>query len=87
MPPKVLDKSDPKYTDEARDAKLEGTVTLTLVVGVDQRAHDIEVIKSLDRGLDANAIASIQTWRFQPGTKDGKPVPVRARIDVNFRLE
>ncbi|MGP0076746.1 MAG: TonB family protein [Bryobacteraceae bacterium] len=87
VPPKVLEKTEPKYTDEAKDAKLEGTVSLTLVVGVDQRAHDIEVIKSLDPGMDANAIASIQTWRFQPGTKDGKPVAVRARIDVNFRLQ
>ena len=31
-------------------------------------------------------IASIKTWRFQPGTKNGKPVPVRAKIEVNFRL-
>jgi len=84
--PRVLQKSEPQYTDEARAAKLEGTVELTVVVGVDQRAHDIEVIKSLDLGLDTSAIRSIQTWRFQPGTKNGKPVPVRAKIAVNFRL-
>jgi TonB family protein len=87
VPPKVLAKIAPEYTDEARAAKIEGTVGLTLVVGVDQRAHDIEVIQSLDPGMDANAIKSIESWRFQPGTKDGKPVAVRARIDVNFRLE
>jgi hypothetical protein len=26
------------------------------------------------------------SWRFQPATKNGKPVPVVAKIDVNFRL-
>ena len=86
VPPKVLEKSDPKYTDEARAAKLEGKVGLTIVVGTDQRAHDIKVIKSLDPGLDANAVSSIKTWVFQPGTKNGKPVPVRANVEVNFRL-
>ncbi len=86
MPPKLLDKSEPQYTEHARKAKLEGKVVLTIVVGTDQRAHDIKVTKSLDPGLDANAIASIRSWRFQPGMKNGKPVPVRAKIEVNFRL-
>jgi TonB family protein len=86
-PPKVLEKTEPKYTDQARSAKLEGTVALVMVVGVDQRAHDIKVTKSLDPGLDASAVASIETWRFQSGSKNGKPVPVRAAIEVNFRLQ
>jgi TonB family protein len=86
VPPKVLEKSEPQYTEEARAAKLEGTVALTIVVGTDQRAHDIRITKSLDAGLDASAINSIKTWRFQPGTKNGKPVSVQANVQVNFRL-
>jgi TonB family protein len=86
--PKVLEKtSEPQYTPEAKAAKLEGTVGLTIVVGTDQRAHDIKITKSLDPGLDASAINSIKTWKFQPGTKNGKPVSVRAQVDVNFRLQ
>jgi TonB family protein len=57
-----------------------------MVVGTDQRVHDIKVTKSLDLGLDANAIACIRTWRFQPAMKDGKAVPVQAKIEVNFHL-
>ncbi len=79
VPPKLLQKNEPQYTDKARAAKIEGTVGLTIVVGTDQRAHDIKVTKSLDPGLDANAMTSIKTWRFQPGTKNGKPVPVKAQ--------
>ncbi len=87
VPPKILQKSEPQYTDDAKDAKIEGSVHLTIVVGTDQRAHDIKITKSLDPGLDANAITSIRTWRFQPGTKDGKAVPVQAKVEVNFRLQ
>jgi len=84
--PKVLQKTDPNYTDQARAAKIEGPVVLSIVVGTDQRAHDIKVTKSLDPGMDANAIAAIKAWQFQPGTRKGKPVPVRATIQVNFKL-
>jgi TonB family protein len=88
VPPKVLEKGEePQYTQEAKAAKIEGTVGLTIVVGTDQRAHDIKVTKSLDPGMDASAINSIKTWRFQPGTKNGKPVPVQAKIEVNFHLQ
>lgn len=84
VPPKILKKAEPKYTEKARAANIEGVVKLTLVVGTDQRAHNIKVVQSLDRGLDASAVASIRNWLFEPATKDGKPVAVRAHIDVNF---
>ena len=86
VPPKILEKTEPQYTDDAKAAKIEGTVQLTMVVSTDQRAHDIKVTKSLDLGLDASAIAAIQAWRFQPAMKNGKAVPVQAKIEVNFHL-
>ncbi|HEX5229701.1 MAG TPA: M56 family metallopeptidase [Bryobacteraceae bacterium] len=86
-PPTILYKAEPQYTDEARAAKIEGTVTLSIIVGVDQAAHDIRIVQSLDPGLDTNAIKAIMTWRFQPGIKDGQPVPVQAMIQVNYRLQ
>jgi TonB family protein len=86
-PPKVLQKIDPAYTKEANDAKISGAVLLSLVVGSDGVARDIQVMRSLDAGLDANAIAAVQQWKFQPGTKDGEAVSVKATIEVNFRLK
>jgi protein TonB len=37
-------------------------------------------------GLDQQAMAAVSQWRFKPGMKDGKPVPVYANVEVNFRL-
>lgn len=85
--PKLLSKVEPKYTDEARDAKIEGTVVLSLVVSSTGDPLDIKVERGLDPGLDQKALDAIQQWKFQPGTKDGQAVDVIAQIEVNFRLK
>jgi TonB family protein len=85
--PKVLQKSEPAYTKEASEAKIQGPVILSVVIGTDGVARDIQVKQSLDPGLDNNAIAAVQSWKFQPGTKDGQAANVMATIEVNFRLK
>jgi TPR repeat protein len=44
------------------------------------------VLSPLGFGLDERAQATIETWRFQPGTRNGTPVKILATIEVNFRL-
>ncbi|MDE0620403.1 MAG: energy transducer TonB [Bryobacterales bacterium] len=84
--PRLLDKIEPGYSEEARAAKLEGTVLLAVEVWEDGTAHNIRVVRSLGLGLDENAIDAVKKWKFSPGTKDGKPVRVSARVEVKFRL-
>jgi TonB family protein len=85
-PPKVVSKVEPDYTDEARNAKIEGPVVLSLIVDTQGHAQKIRVTKSLDKGMDQQAIAAIEKWHFAPGIKDGKPVRAAATIEVNFHL-
>ena len=84
--PRLLHKFEPDYTDQAKDAKTEGKVVLAIEVGPDGKAHNIQVLRSLDQGLDQNAIEAVRQWRFKSGTKDGEPVTVRANVEVNYRL-
>ncbi len=85
-PPKIIDKVEPKYTQEARDAQIEGDVQLSTVISKEGVPEEIKVVKGLDPGLDKNAVAALRHWKFEPGAKDGKPVRVLANIQVNFRL-
>ncbi|HTA67062.1 MAG TPA: energy transducer TonB [Bryobacteraceae bacterium] len=86
-PPTVLSKTEPVYTDEARDAKIEGAVVLSLEIDTEGFAQNIEVTRSLNGGLDQSAMTAVQQWRFKPSEKNGKPVRVVAKIEVNFRLK
>jgi TonB family protein len=84
--PEVIHKQEPQYTEEARDAKIEGAVLLSVIVEVDGKLSNIRIVRGLDDGLDANAVAALKEWVFRPAEKDGQPVPVSANIEVNFRL-
>ncbi len=84
--PKLASKVEPEYSEEARAAKYQGTVTLYVEIGPDGIAHHARILHGLGLGLDEKAIEAINQWRFTPGTKDGMPVTVAASIEVNFRL-
>ncbi len=84
--PTLLFKVEPEYSEEARKAKYQGTVTLYVEVDPSGRATNIRVVHSLGLGLDEKAIEAVRKWKFAPGKKDGKPVTVAARVDVSFRL-
>ena len=84
--PRVLYDPDPEYSEEARQAKYQGTVILWVVIGPDGRAQQIRVSRALGMGLDEKAIEAVRKWRFQPAEKDGHPVAVQVNVEVNFRL-
>ena len=84
--PQILYKVEPEYTEEARKAKYQGTVVLAVVVDPDGLIRSVRVIRSLGLGLDEKAMEAVKQWKFRPGMKDGRPVPVQASIEVTFRL-
>lgn len=84
--PRIIYKREPEYAEAAQLVRLEGTVVLSLVVGEDGTPNDLKVIRSLGFGLDEKAIDAVRAWQFAPGQKEGKPVPVIATIETNFRL-
>jgi TonB family protein len=84
--PSVIDKVVPVYTEEARLARVEGTVVLYAEVAPDGTARNLRVVRSLGSGLDEKAIECVKQWKFKPGQKEGNPVTVSATIEVNFRL-
>jgi TonB family protein len=84
--PTILSKVQPEYSEEARIARLQGSVVLSIVVDANGTPRDFQVLRPLGLGLDEMAIAAVGQWRFNPGLKGGMPVNVRATVEVNFRL-
>jgi TonB family protein len=87
-PPLPLKKVEPEYTEEARAARVQGTIVLQVEIdpsGTVAMTH-IGVIRSLGLGLDEKAIEAVKQWKFKPASNNGTPVTAKATIEVNFRL-
>ncbi|PYT49792.1 MAG: hypothetical protein DMG44_09155 [Acidobacteria bacterium] len=85
--PKCAYCPDPQYSDEAREAKLQGVVTLLVLVGVDGRASQIRVVKGIGLGLDDRAVQAIRGWKFVPALDASRrAVPAWVTVEAVFRL-
>lgn len=85
--PKPIHTVMPQYTKEALAAKIEGEVTLSLMVGTDGVPSDIKIVSGLGMGLDEKAVECVQQWRFKPATNYFRePVSAKVNTVMNFRL-
>jgi protein TonB len=85
-PPQLLYKVDPEFSEDARKAKHQGVVVLSIVVDARGNVRNIRLLQQLGLGLDEKAIEAVSHWRFRPGLLDGKPVATEATVQVNFQL-
>jgi TonB family protein len=87
--PRVTKQVRPQYTAAAMKQKIQGSVQIEMVVSTDGEPTDLKVARSLDAeyGLDEAALRAAAEWRFEPGRKDGKPVPVIITLELTFTLK
>ena len=77
----------PVYTDEARQVKVQGIVTLRVLVGMDGKAAQIRVVRGVGYGLDERAIETVRGWKFKAAhDAAGRNVSAWVIIETVFRL-
>jgi len=87
--PTIIREVRPRYTEDARKAKIEGSVSLECVVEPDGTVGDVRIVSSLDKehGLDDEAVKAARQWRFNPGRRDGKPARTIVALELFFHLD
>lgn len=85
-PVEILSKPKPVYTQEARDLKLEGQVTLEVLFLANGSIRILRVLQGLGHGLDEAAEKAAMQVRFRPATRGRIPVDTNARINITFQL-
>jgi periplasmic protein TonB len=87
IPPACVYCPYPTYTDEARHGKVQGSVTLEVLVGADGRAQDVRIVKGIGFGLDERAAETVRGWRFAPARDAAKhAVATWVTVEAVFRL-
>ena len=85
--PKQVYAPEPEFSEKARKAGEQGTVTVSLIVGTDGKPRDVTVSCSSAPDLNENALDAVKSWKFEPGTAHGKPVMVEISVEVQFHLD
>jgi TonB family protein len=85
-PVEIAFKPTPEYTDEARSARVEGTVSLELEFTAAGDVRVLRVVRGLGHGLDEAAQRAALRIRFKPAQSDGRSVDSLATVHITFRL-
>ena len=84
--PVLVYKVEPEFTEEARRARVQGSVMIKAVVTETGIVREPQVTRSLGMGLDERAVEAVEKWRFKAGVKDCRAAPMSAWIEVHFHL-
>lgn len=82
----ILTKPRPGYTEEARQASIQGTVIVRVTFLSHGGIGAISVVKGLPLGLTDEAIAAAKRIAFLPQTLDGKPVTIIKQVEYTFGI-
>ncbi|MSU65604.1 MAG: TonB family protein [Opitutus sp.] len=83
--PKPLNPHKPDYPVELADSGQDGEATIEALVRVDGTVTDAVVIAADHPAFGTAAVAAIQVWKFQPGTRNGAPVDMKVSVPFQFR--
>jgi protein TonB len=73
----------------ARENKIQGSVSLEVVVDETGTVTKVRVLKSKPKDyqpfVDA-AVEAVRQWRYEPATKNGEPVGITMDVLIKFAL-
>jgi TonB family protein len=83
-PPKLISGKAPLYPVSHARAGSSGFADVAFTVGPDGKTYDMHVIRASYPYFGSHTIVAVRDWRFEPALKNGKPVPVKARVVMPF---
>ncbi|HEY6374239.1 MAG TPA: energy transducer TonB [Edaphobacter sp.] len=84
-PPVLIKSAEPEFSGLLRGIQYNGTVVVRLWIERDGTPSHLSIERPAGLGLDENALAAIQQYRFKPAMQNGKPVLVELKVEVNFQ--
>ena len=85
--PVLLNNPQPRYTEEARALKIQGTVLMNVLVTENGDVDLVLVLRGLGLGLDEQATEVARKLKFSPATRSGKLIPYWTKLSVEFHLK
>jgi len=78
---------DVEYPPSAARRGVEGRVYMQVVVNADGTVREANVTRGVNNAIDDEALRVVEDAEFIPAKVDGKPVPSRTAVWIEFRLQ
>jgi len=76
-----------KYPPMARESGVQGKVYVQFIVEKDGKVTDVQVLRGIGSGCDEEAVRVVKMMpNWKAGKQRGKPVKVRYKLPVTFKL-
>lgn len=85
-PIKFISKPQGRYTDEARQNSITGTVLLNIQFLASGQVGSVSAVSGLPYGLTEKAIEAARQIKFEPAKKNGIPYTVSKRVQYGFTI-
>jgi len=85
-PPRPISHPDPGFSEQARRAKYQGVVIVSIFVDKTGETRNLRIVHPLGMGLDQKAVETVSKWRFDPAMKDGEAIDMDIGVEVDFHL-
>ena len=85
--PRPVHQPSPEYPDRLKRQGITGTVSVLFVVDVSGRVSHIKIEETSHRSLAKQVESALKRWKFEPGTRKGRPVSCKMRISFRFGQE
>jgi TonB family protein len=83
---RLVMKPEPRYTEDAREKQVVGSVVLKVVFSCNGSVSDIRIVDGLPHGLTEQAIAAAKKIKYVPAVKGGKFASMWMQLVYNFNL-
>jgi len=77
----------PDYPVDLKTAGISGSVTVEFVIDPTGAVVRAQVVRSSNREFEAPALRAVMKWRFEPGRRNGRPVPFRLTVPIDFAID
>ena len=86
---KVLYRKPVAYPAKAKADKdtVDGVCVIGATINADGTVSNLHVVRGLREDYDQSALDAVKDWRFSPALKDGKPVAVQTKIQIDFSIK
>jgi len=83
--PLLINKVAPTYPPLARQARIQGTVILSIIITKAGDVDDVKLVSGHPMLVPA-VIDAVKQWKYRPYEENGEPIAIQTTIQVNFTL-